>query len=176
MRSTSSLSSTKNKQSKKLTQKTVKSKSKKAKKEELTESNEEINLDTDTLNEEEEERFFNKDSYNYLIDKYDLQSLNPDNYIHNDIHKEEIIVPKEYRTSSEIMTHAEYTRIKSERAKQIENGSIKFVDVADESDPVQIAIMEIKQKKCPMSIIRYVSNDKLIKEIWEVNEMIIPFK
>jgi len=125
---------------------------------------------------EDEEKFFNKDSYDYLIKKYGMNILSPNNYINNDIYKEEIIVPREYRQTSEIMTQAEYVRVISERSKQIENGSRYFIELTNETEPNEIAINEIKQKKCPLSIVRYVANNKTIKEIWNVNEMIIPFK
>ena len=125
---------------------------------------------------EEEEKFFNKDAYNFLIKKYGMNMLSADTYINNDIFKEDIIVPNEFRQSSEIMTQAEYIRVVSERSKQIENGSRYFIELTNETEPNEIAINEIKQKKCPLSIVRYVANNKTIKEIWNVNEMIIPFK
>ena len=59
------------------------------------------------------------------------------------------------------------------RAKQIENGSKIFVDIGAEDNPITMAEMEIKMKQCPLSIRRFISNN--IAEIWNVNEMIVPY-
>lgn len=81
------------------------------------------------------------------------------------------IVPDDERITSEIMTLAEYTRVLSERAQQISDGSPIFVDIGDESDPIKIAEMEIKQRRCPIEIRRHITKD--IVEVWKVNEMIV---
>ena len=111
-----------------------------------------------------------------LRDKKINAILNPPEYADTDTQRFEIIVPDNERMSSSIMTHAEYTRVVSERAQQIENGSPIFVYIEDESNPINIAKKEIDQKKCPLEIIRYMSNDKKYKEIWMVKDMIVPFK
>jgi DNA-directed RNA polymerase I, II, and III subunit RPABC2 len=137
-----------------------------------------VDIDSDNENDGEEingddEMFFNKDSYNAFTKKNNIDLLDDGYYINNDLHKVEIVTPVDKRITSEIMTLAEYTRVLSERAKQIENGSVIFVDLNGETNLVKIAEMEILQKKCPMKIIRYITTN--IKEIWEVNEMLIPF-
>lgn len=131
-------------------------------------------LNSEEITNYEEEKFFNKDSFKNFITKTGIDVLGDDMYISNDIHKEDIITPNDKRISSEIMTLAEYTRILSERAKQIENGSPIFIDIKNESNPIKIAEQEILLKKCPMKITRYMT--KHIVEIYEVNEMIIPFQ
>ncbi len=123
-----------------------------------------------------DEDVFDESAYTHLTQKYNLQFMDPSNYENNDIHKQDIVVPKECRMTSEIMSQAEYTRILSERAQQIQNGAMIFIHLAGETTAQEIAISEIRQKKCPMSIVRHITNNKLIKEIWDVNEMIIPFK
>lgn len=120
------------------------------------------------------ETFFNKDSYESFIKKNNIPYLGDGMFTYNDLHQVDIITPDEYRITSEIMTLAEYTRIISERAKQIENGSVRFIDIGDETDLIKIAKMEILQKQSPMQIKRYIT--KHIVEIWNINEMIIPFK
>ena len=123
----------------------------------------------------DEEEFFNKDSYLNFIKKNNIEILADDAYINNDLHKIDIIVPNDRRITSEIMTLAEHTRVISERAKQIENGSPIFIsDIGNESNPIKIAEMEILKKQSPMLITRYLN--KNIKEIYSVNEMVIPFK
>ncbi len=124
------------------------------------------------IDDYEEEQFFNEDSYDKFIKKNNLPMLDKKTYTDNDVHKINIEVPKNKRRTSEIMSHYEYVRVISERAKQIENGSVIFITTT-ESDPIKIAELEIKQKKSPMKIIRYIH--KNIVEHWEVNEMVIPF-
>lgn len=106
--------------------------------------------------------------------KYDIGILDDEYYINNDLHKHDIIVPNDKRMMSEIMTSFEYTRVISERAKMIENGSPIFCKYGNESSPIKIAEMEVMQKKCPIKIQRPLT--KNIYEIWRVNEMIVPFK
>lgn len=124
--------------------------------------------------EDDEEIFFNENTYKNFIEKNNIAVLNEEIYTNNDLHKVNIITPASKRITSEIMTLAEYTRVISERAKQIENGSTIFIDYGEETEPKNIAMMEIVQKMSPIQIIRHIT--KNIIEIWEVNEMIIPFR
>lgn len=128
---------------------------------------------SDPIVDFEEEKFFNEDSYNNFVKRVKIDMLSTNFLVNNDLHKEELIVPDDYRMTSEIMTLAEYTRVIEERAKQIENGSPIFITLKTESDPIKIAEKEIKQKKCPLKIARFLT--KNIKEEWDVNEMILPF-
>jgi len=123
--------------------------------------------------EYEEEEFFNKQSYNNFIIKNNIHALNDEKYINSNLHKEIVITPSELRRTSEIMTQAEYTRVISERAKQIENGADIFIESGNEIDPIKIAKNEIKKKQSPMQIKRKIS--PYIYEIWTVNELVIPF-
>lgn len=92
------------------------------------------------------------------------------------VYKENFIVRNNLRRTSEQMSRNEYTRVLSERAQQIENGSPIFVELNSKKNyyPKQIAEMEIKQKKCPLNIYRIYDGN--LKEVWSVNEMILPFK
>lgn len=123
--------------------------------------------------EDGEEEFFNRDSYMSFAKKYDIEKISSDYYVNNDLHKVDVIVPKDLRRTSEIMSYAEYARVIAERAKQIENGSPMFIESKNEHSPINIAEKEVRQKMCPLKIIRYLT--KNIKEEWSVNEMIIPF-
>lgn len=136
----------------------------------IKEEDEDILLDE---SDKDEEEFFTKNSYISFMEKNGIEYLGNSFYTDNDLHKEDIIVPREYRITSEIMSLAEYTRVISERAKQIENGSPIFIDVKNIHDPILIAEKEIKQKKSPMIINRYLTRH--IKEEWAVNEMNLPF-
>jgi DNA-directed RNA polymerase subunit K/omega len=86
----------------------------------------------------------------------------------------QIILP-ENRRMSEFMSKFEYTNVISIRAKQIENKSPIFVNVEEkyEISPIDIAKQEIKEKKCPLSILRHYN--PFMAEIWDVNEMEINF-
>lgn len=98
--------------------------------------------------------------------------------VHNvDMTKEIIIVEPDKRITSQIMTRAEYCEVLSNRAKHIENSknNLVFVDIENEIDPIEMAKKEIKHKKCPLSIVRMYGYGSNIGEIWEVNEMTIPF-
>jgi DNA-directed RNA polymerase subunit K/omega len=80
--------------------------------------------------------------------------------------------PSNYITS-EVMTKFEYCEIISIRSKQIENGSMPFTDVGNITNPIEIAKKEIEDKKCPLDIIRMLT-DK-VAEKWSVNDMAIPY-
>lgn len=83
--------------------------------------------------------------------------------------KEEKIVPKNERITSDRMTIFEYCEVISVRAREIINYFLVFTNVDEETNPIDMAKKEIRDKKCPLSIKRYLSNGKV--EIWEVNEL-----
>lgn len=89
-------------------------------------------------------------------------------------HKELMVVPRNRRRSSQQMTQAEHTAVLSLRAQHLQNGATPFIDTGDEHDYVKIAEMEILAHKCPLAISRVHSNGFMV-EIWDVNEMILPF-
>jgi DNA-directed RNA polymerase I, II, and III subunit RPABC2 len=131
--------------------------------------------DQDGSNDEfeaQEEEFFNENNFKNANTNIKFHVYDPDKY-KNEIHQEIIIIPPEYRKTSEVITKFEFTDVVSNRAKQIENGSKIFVDIGTEDNPIIMAEMEIKMKQCPLSIRRFISNN--IAEIWNVNEMIIPY-
>lgn len=90
-----------------------------------------------------------------------------------DQQRELVVVPKDKRRTSHIMTQAEYTAVLSVRAMHLQSGATPFVDPEDEHDHVKIAEKEILQNRCPMSISRMHSNGFMV-EIWDVNEMVLP--
>jgi DNA-directed RNA polymerase subunit K/omega len=89
--------------------------------------------------------------------------------------KKELIIPDQYRLTSDMATQFELTKIIANRAKQIEEGGPIFIDSGNESDPRKIAFAEIIQKKSPCIIIRR-DNEEYMKEIWKINEMTLPFQ
>ncbi len=147
--------------------------SKKPKEETVTE-NSEITEDYEEEVEDYSKEFFNSDSYYSFISKNNLPGIDPRNYKNSDYNKIDIITPEDKRITSDIMTLAEYTRVISERAQQIEHGATIFINIKSETNPIKIAEQEILEKKCPLNIHRYITRN--ILEVWQVNEMCIPFK
>ena len=78
----------------------------------------------------------------------------------------------EDRVMSEVMTKFELCEVISIRARQLEIDNTVFTDIGDLTDPLDIAKKEIRDKKCPLSIVRMLT-DK-ISEKWHVNELAIP--
>lgn len=95
-------------------------------------------------------------------------------YEYNPVLRNDIVYRKpEDRMTSEVMTRFEYCEVISHRAKQLENGGTSFTDIGELTDPIDIAKKEISDKKCPLSVVRMIT-DK-IAEKWAVNELAIPF-
>lgn len=120
----------------------------------------------------EEDDFFDDTRFGEFNTNIKFHVFDPEKY-KTEIHKEVIIVPNAYRKTSDIISKYEFTDVTSNRAKQIEDGSKIFIDIKDESNPIKMAEMEIRMKKCPLSVMRYISSN--IAEIWQVNELIIPY-
>ena len=81
------------------------------------------------------------------------------------------VLPEERRTS-EILTKFECTEIISTRAVQIEQGGTCFTDCSLLSDPLQMARKELMDKKCPLDVVRAITD--VLFERWHVNEMGLP--
>ena len=83
-----------------------------------------------------------------------------------------IYVLPENRRTSEVLTKFECTDIISTRAVQIEQGGTCFTDCSLLSDPLHMARKELMDKKCPLDVIRAITDT--IFERWHVNEMGLP--
>jgi DNA-directed RNA polymerase subunit K/omega len=116
-----------------------------------------------------DEEFFDEKNFKDFNTKIKFHIFDPEKY-ENEIHREVIIIPSNYRKTSEIMTKFEFTEIVSHRAKQIENGGKIYTDVSDEDNPIKMAEMEIRMRRCPLAIRRLLSHN--LAEVWEVNDMI----
>ena len=136
------------------------------------EIDDEAESDNDLEFDVDEDEFFDENNFKDFNNKIQFRVFDPEKY-ETEMHKEIVIVPSAYRKTSEVITKFEFTDVVSNRAKQIENGSPIFVDIKDETDPIAMAELEIRLKRCPLSIRRLISNN--IAEIWEVNEMMIPY-
>lgn len=81
------------------------------------------------------------------------------------------IVHPNHRITSDIMTRAEYCSVIGTRAAGIERGGPVYVEGKNMIgwDVCEIAREEIRQKRCPLKIIRHIELGE--EEHWLVNEM-----
>lgn len=108
-------------------------------------------------------------TYKILNSKAKIHVFNPTE-VHTELEKVIYIVPASERRTSEFMSKFEYTRVISERAQQIQNGSQIFVEPDPFMDEIEIAKLEVKLHKCPFIIRRLYPNGN-VGEDWSVNEM-----
>lgn len=80
-------------------------------------------------------------------------------------------IPKEKRTTTPYMTKYERARILGTRALQISLNAPVLVDIEGETDPLQIAMKELTQRKIPLIIRRYLPDGSY--EDWGCDELII---
>lgn len=81
------------------------------------------------------------------------------------------VIPIKERLTSRFLTKYERAKIIGERAIQISNGSEVYIEVPEGIwDPLQIAEIELKQKKIPFTIRRYLPNGDY--EDWDINDLI----
>ncbi|EPX71994.1 DNA-directed RNA polymerase I [Schizosaccharomyces octosporus yFS286] len=79
-------------------------------------------------------------------------------------------IDKEKRTTTPYMTKYERARILGTRALQISMNAPVLVDLEGETDPLQIAMKELAQKKIPLLVRRYLPDGSY--EDWSVSELI----
>jgi hypothetical protein len=79
------------------------------------------------------------------------------------------------RITSDHISKFELSAVLSTRVGQIAKNNIHFSDLKDEPDPYVLAVTEIKLKRCPLIIIRYIGviDGKKMYEKWSVNELVI---
>ncbi|KHN99665.1 DNA-directed RNA polymerases I [Metarhizium album ARSEF 1941] len=65
-------------------------------------------------------------------------------------------IPEADRTTTRYMTKYERARILGTRALQISMNAPVLVDLEGETDPLQIAIKELREKKIPLIVRRYL--------------------
>ncbi|KAI1268465.1 RNA polymerase Rpb6 [Xylariaceae sp. FL1019] len=79
-------------------------------------------------------------------------------------------IPNEERTTTPYMTKYERARILGTRALQISMNAPVLVDLEGESDPLQIAIKEMNEKKIPLIVRRYMPDG--FYEDWTCEELL----
>ncbi|KAJ8908568.1 hypothetical protein NDN08_005273 [Rhodosorus marinus] len=80
-------------------------------------------------------------------------------------------VPREERTTTKYMTKYERARILGTRALQISMGAPILVELDGETDPLVIAQKELREKKIPITVRRYLPDGSY--EDWNVDDLTI---
>ncbi|ESQ32656.1 hypothetical protein EUTSA_v10005087mg [Eutrema salsugineum] len=75
------------------------------------------------------------------------------------------------RETSKFMTKYERARILGTRALQISMNAPVMVELEGETDPLEIAMKELRQRKIPFTIRRYLPDGSF--EDWGVDELIV---
>ncbi|KAJ9665519.1 subunit common to RNA polymerases I, II, and III [Coniosporium apollinis] len=79
-------------------------------------------------------------------------------------------IPREKRTTTPYMTKYERARVLGTRALQISMNAPVLVDLEGETDPLQIAIKELREKKIPLVVRRYLPDGWY--EDWRCEELL----
>ncbi|KAL7633839.1 UNVERIFIED_CONTAM: hypothetical protein RMT77_015795 [Armadillidium vulgare] len=80
-------------------------------------------------------------------------------------------VPTQKRITTPYMTKYERARVLGTRALQIAMCAPVMVEIDSESDPLQIAAKELRERKIPIIIRRYLPDGSF--EDWGIDELII---
>ncbi|KAH8595936.1 RNA polymerase, subunit omega/K/RPB6 [Bisporella sp. PMI_857] len=80
-------------------------------------------------------------------------------------------IPKNERNTTPYMTKYERARILGTRALQISMNAPVLVDTEGATDPLQIAIKELREKKIPLIVRRYMPDGKY--EDWTCEELLL---
>lgn len=80
-------------------------------------------------------------------------------------------VPKELRVTTKYLTKYERARILGTRALQISMNAPVMVDIGNETDALKIAMKELRERKIPMIIRRYLPDNSY--EDWHIDELLI---
>ena len=80
-------------------------------------------------------------------------------------------IPVDARITSKYMTKYERARVLGTRALQISLNAPIMVEIQGETDPLKIAQEELRQRKIPIIVRRYLPDGSF--EDWSINELII---
>lgn len=97
--------------------------------------------------------------------------LGPDDALRRAKTARELAIPKEKRSTTPYMTKYERARILGTRALQISLNAPVLVDIEGETDPLQIAMKELTQRKVPLVVRRYLPDGSY--EDWGCDELIV---
>ncbi|CDP05239.1 unnamed protein product [Coffea canephora] len=94
----------------------------------------------------------------------------PDPILGENEEKQDVPVERPRKTSK-YMTKYERARILGTRALQISMNAPVMVELEGETDPLEIAMKELRERKIPFTIRRYLPDGSY--EDWGVNELIV---
>ena len=75
------------------------------------------------------------------------------------------------RITTQFLTKYERARVLGTRALQISMNAPVMVDLDGETDPLKIAMKELRERKIPIIIRRYLPNGS--SEDWSIDELIV---
>jgi len=84
--------------------------------------------------------------------------------------EKEKMIPREERKTTPYMTKYERARVLGTRALQISMNAPVLVDIEGETDPLAIALKELREKKIPLVIRRYLPDGWY--EDWTCEELL----
>lgn len=126
-------------------------------------------------NEEEEAFDYDNTEFDYTqdIEVLDLEAEAPD----QDGQGQEAAgpkgpIPKSKRLSTPYMTKYEKARVLGTRALQLSMNAPTLADVGAETDPLQIALAELREGKVPLMVRRFMPDGSW--EDWSVEELALP--
>ncbi|GFR44812.1 hypothetical protein Agub_g6148 [Astrephomene gubernaculifera] len=76
------------------------------------------------------------------------------------------------RITTRYMTKYEKARVLGTRALQISMNAPVMVELSGETDPLEIAMKELREKKVPFTIRRYLPDGSY--EDWSISELVVP--
>ncbi|GIL63314.1 hypothetical protein Vafri_17410 [Volvox africanus] len=76
------------------------------------------------------------------------------------------------RITTRYMTKYEKARVLGTRALQISMNAPVMVELSGETDPLEIAMKELREKKVPFTIRRYLPDGSY--EDWGISELVVP--
>ncbi|KAL2458354.1 DNA-directed RNA polymerase II [Abeliophyllum distichum] len=95
----------------------------------------------------------------------------PDDIVGEGEEKQEEVPVERPRKTSKYMTKYERARILGTRALQISMNAPVMVELEGETDPLEIAMKELRERKIPFTIRRYLPDGSY--EDWGVDELIV---
>ncbi len=126
-------------------------------------------MDDDELEYNEPETYDEE----YIEDEEEVEDLEEE--LQSEGEKEDLFldssdfVESKQRVTSIYLNKYERTKVLGTRALQISLGASPLVDIGDLTDAYDIALLELKQKKCPFVIRRYLPDNTY--EDWKVSEL-----
>jgi len=114
-----------------------------------------------------------EESYNFEEKINMNKNIDFSNFLNKNAVKTDSVDDKKFDTRKTLpfLSKYEKARILGARALQISMGAPVMVDLTEETDSLDIASKELKNRKIPITIRRYLPDGKF--EDWHLNELIL---